>query len=121
MSRERVTVSLTTDASGDASSNTTMLSGFVERIEYDGGFDAAADFTIATENGVTVWTESGIAKAATSRTPRIATNATDGSASLYAAAGTAVLAPIFVHDEVIDVTVASGGNAVTGVFVFVMS
>lgn len=117
---ERVSVSLTTDASGDVVGNTPMLSGHLNRVEYDGGFDATADFTIATAGGVTVWTESDVAASATFRAPRLATHASDGTASLYASTGEPVLDRIYLAHETIDITVAQGGNAQAGVLVFVL-
>ena len=41
MEREQLTI--ITDASGDATSFTAVVNGFLRAISYDGGFDATAD------------------------------------------------------------------------------
>ena len=118
---QKQTITVATDASGDATVYSgSVANGRVLAILYDGGHDATADFTITTEStGQTVWTESDVTNSATFRAPRLATHATDGTASLYAAAGEPVEAYVWMADERLKIVVAQGGNATTGVFTLI--
>jgi len=117
---ERHTINLTTDASGDATGYTPVVTGRVISVQYvaDGStpFDNTADFTITGEDsGQTIWAESNLT---TSKTvaPRQATHSTAGVASLYAAAGTAVQDHVYLASERIKLVVAQGGNVKIGQF-----
>ena len=50
------------------------------------------------------------------RAPRQATHGTDGTAALYAAAGTAVRDKIGAAEDRVKIVVSAGGNATTGTF-----
>lgn len=115
----REQLSITTDASGDATAFTGVVNGFVRAISYNGGFDATADLTITTDNhGQSLLTVTNQAASAITWHPRQATHATDGTASLYAAAGEPVESDIPIAGDRIKVVVAQGGNAKTGVLTF---
>lgn len=120
MHAERYTVTLTTDASGDATGYTPVVTGRVISIQYvaDGAtpFDNTADFTITGEDsGQTIWQESNLTASKTVA-PRQATHSTAGVASLYAAGGTAVQDHIYFARERIKLVIAQGGNTKTGQF-----
>lgn len=109
-------VTLTTDASGDATGYIVGLNGLLDRIQYvKTSFADGVDFTITLdETGETLWTESNV-NAAAVRAPRQATHTTAGAAALYAAAGEAVLDRIAIAGRV-KIVIAQGGNAKTGAF-----
>jgi hypothetical protein len=116
----RISVTVTTDASGDATAYTDAVNGQISSITYTKPagtpYDNTADFTITTETtGRSVWAQSNVT-ATTTVAPRQATHGVDGVASLYAAGGTAVQAPIAVANERIKIVVAQGGNVKIGTF-----
>jgi hypothetical protein len=87
-------VDVVTAADGSATVYSATVTGVVSQIRYvkDGSnaFSNGVDFTITAEaTGENIWVENDVNASAT-RAPRQATHGTDGSASLYAAAGTAV-------------------------------
>lgn len=110
------TITIVTDASGDASLTTVGVGyGRLRRVLYDGGLDASAVITIkdhdtgATLVAYTTGTEG--TPAAFSPTEVAANNA--GVALTAADTAPNVNRPMFVSGKV-DVLVASGGNAETG-------
>lgn len=118
---QRFSVTVTTAADGTATAYSDAVNGLLQQIRYvkpgSGNFDNGVDFTITIEDtGETLWSESDVNASAT-RAPRQATHATDGSASLYAAAGEPVEAPIAVTGR-IKIVIAQGGNAKSGTFHF---
>lgn len=117
----RITVTVTTDASGDATAYTTVVTGKLSQIRYvKSDFDAGVDFTITAEaTGETLWAQNDVNASATVA-PRQATHSTAGVAALYAAAGSAVLDKIALANDRIKIVVAQGGNAKSGTFHFVM-
>lgn len=114
----RFEVSVTTDASGDATAYSPYLSGYIHSIQYEKtDYADGVDFTITGEaNGVTLWTESNV-NAAALKLPRAATHSTAGVAALYAAAGTAVNDRMALSRDRVKIVVAQGGNAKVGNFV----
>ena len=114
---ERHTVTITTEASGDATGYTPVVTGFLSQIRYvKTDFDNGVDFTITAEaTGETLWTEITVNASAT-RAPRQATHGTDGAASLYAGAGTAIQDKIALANDRVKIVVAQGGNAKVGTF-----
>lgn len=121
----RLTVSVTTDADGNATAYSDAIEhGLLSQIRYvkpdSGGFENGSSFTITAEaTGETLWAESGVNASAT-RAPRQATHSSAGAAALYASGGTAVNDKIALANDRIKVVVASGGNAKTGTFHFVL-
>lgn len=118
------TVSITTDASGDATVYTQGTYGEVRAIRYvpdaSTPLDSGADLTI-TDNGtgLQVITITDVGASARNFAPRMLTMTTIGAPALYAAGGTDVLDPIPVGGA-IKVVVASGGNAKSGtLYIFV--
>ena len=113
---QTVEVSLTTDASGDATGYTDNLRGLLDRIQYvKTDFADGVDFTITLEStGETLWAESDVNSSAV-RAPRQATHATDGTASLYAASGEPVESRIAIEGRV-KIVVANGGDTKSGTF-----
>lgn len=113
-------IPITTDASGDATAYTPVCNGPIQSIRYvkDGTapFDNGVDFTITTETTAhDVWVETNV-NASKTVAPRQATHGTDGAASLYAAAGTAVQDKVWAVDERIKIVIAQGGNVKVGTF-----
>ena len=118
----RLTVAVTTASDGSALALSDPIPcGALSQIRYvKTDFDNGSTFTITAEaTGETLWTESNVNASAT-RAPRQATHSTAGAASLYASGGTAVNAPIAIADDRIKIVIASGGNAKTGTFHFVL-
>ncbi len=116
---ESEAISITTDASGDATGVSRNFNGTVHEIRYDGGFDATADFTI-TLAAINVWTESNVTNSATKRLPRQATHDGVGVASLYAGSGEPVEDSFVAANEELAITIAQGGNAKTGILTLVI-
>jgi len=115
---KRYTVSVTTAADGSATAySARRISGKVHQIEYvKGDFADGVDFTITGDaTGVGILAESNV-NASAVRAPRMATHSTAGVASLYAAGGTAVQAPVALANDRIKIVIAQGGNAKTGTF-----
>ena len=109
------TVSITTDASGDSTDYTTVITGRIEALVYTKtDFTNGVDFTITTEDtGQTVWTEADV-DASSTVYPRAATHDTAGVASLYASAGEPVETKVPVANERIEIVIANGGATKTG-------
>lgn len=117
---QREVVDITTDAGGDGTGYTGVVTGRVLAIRYvaDGTnpYANTADFTVTAEASglsvVTVTNESG----SNTYYPRAATVSTANAAALYAAGGTAVNDCIPVAQERVKIVVAQGGNTKTGRF-----
>lgn len=122
---QRFTITAAVNASGDATAYTTdPITGRIINIIYvpDGSnpYDNTADFVFTGDiTGVAVLTKTNVSGAFTSA-PRQATHGTDGAASLYAAAGTAVNDHIYLANERLKLVVAQGGNAKTGSFIVIV-
>lgn len=115
MAVRRFTIPITVDASGDAEVFTPTIFGHLVSFRYvKDDFADGVDFVVTTEDsGQTLWSEESVNASAT-RHPRAATHSVAGAASLYAAGGTAVNAPIAIGGERIKIVVADGGNATSG-------
>jgi hypothetical protein len=119
-------LSVTTDGSGAATATTlNTYNGLVQAIVYtiDGTSPYANGVVITVtgaKSGLTLWSETLATNASKTRYPRAATQATDGTAALYASAGTAVLDKIPLADEGIKVVIASGGATKVGSFRFLV-
>jgi hypothetical protein len=113
----RFVVSVTTDASGDATAYSPVLSGYVHQVQYvKTDYADGVDFTITGETtGQTIWTQSNV-NAAAVVAPRQATHSTAGVAALYASGGTAVNDRVAVSRERVKFVIAQGGNVKTGAF-----
>lgn len=121
MAYRRSTVSVTTDASGDATAYSEVLSGRLSQIRYvKTDFADGSTFAITAEaTGETLWGESAVNASAT-RAPRQATHSTAGAAALYAAAGEAVQDKIVLAKDRVKIVISSGGNTKTGTFHIVL-
>ena len=117
---ERLSLTLTVNASGDATVySATPVSGRVLQLRYVPDatvpLDTGADLTITGEDtGVAIATLSNIGTSGVTVVPRQATHTTAGAAALYAAGGVAVLEPVAIAGERIKVVVAQGGTSKTG-------
>src|SRR5438128_11707249 len=103
------TITLTTAADGTFTGYADACSGKILAIRYvkpgAGGFDNGSTITVTLETtGIAVWSEANVNASAT-RFPRAATCGTDGTAALYAAAGTAVNDKIPVANERIKLVI----------------
>lgn len=114
---QRLTVTVTTDGSGNATAYSETVSGMLSQIRYvKTDFSNGSTFAITAEaTGETLWSESSVNASAT-RAPRQATHGTDGSASLYASGGTAVQDKIGLCNDRVKIVISSGGSAKTGTF-----
>lgn len=120
MHAERHTVTLTTDADGDAEGYTPAVTGRVLAIHYvkpgSGGFADGVDFDITAEaTGEELWDEDDVNASAT-RAPRQPIHGADGAASLFAGAGEAVRDHIAIARDRVKIVVANGGDTKTGTF-----
>lgn len=117
MYAERHVVTLTTDAAGAATGYTPVVTGRVLQVHYvKTDFADGVDFAITSEaTGQGVWTESNV-NAAAVKAPRQPTHDQVGAASLYAAGGEPVEAPITVVNDRVKILIAQGGDTKTGTF-----
>jgi len=113
----RKSVTIDVDASGDATAYSEAVNGRIISVTYvKDDYANGVDFTITTETTLqNVWVDTNI-NASEVVYPRAATNGTDGAASLYAAAGTAVQDYIWAIDERIKFVIAAGGVSTGGTF-----
>lgn len=116
MYAERHVVTLTTDASGDVTGYSPVLTGRILGIRIvvpgSGGIENTADFTITADGtGEQILTVANV-NGSTSFYPRVPTHkAADGAAELYAAGGTNVRDHITLVADRVKIVVAQGGNA----------
>ena len=113
----RHVVTITSDASGDGTGYTPAVTGKISTIRYvKTDFANGVDFVITLEaTEESVWAENNVDASAT-RAPRQATHGTDGTAALYAAAGTAVNDKIAAANDRVKIVVANAGDTKTGTF-----
>lgn len=117
---QRVTLTVTTDGSGNAEAYTPRLSGELHSIRYvkagANNYTDGVDVSMTVEgSGEDVWVEANVNASAT-RAPRQPTHSTAGAAALYAAGGTAVLARIALGNQRVKIALAQGGANKTGTF-----
>lgn len=120
MAIRRHVVSVTTDGSGDATQYSPILSGELISIQYvkpgAASYTDGVDFTITAEaTGETLWAESNV-NATKYCYPRAAAHTTAGVASLYAAGGTPVNAPVCLSTDRVKIVLGSGGASKVGAF-----
>jgi len=115
MKRYKVTV--TVDASGDATAYTPRLSGELCAIHYvKTDYANGVDFTITSEaTGQGLWTDANI-NASEVVQPRAPTHDQVGAALLYAAGGAAVGTKIALANDRVKIVIAEGGVSKIGVF-----
>ena len=117
------TVTVTTDGTGVATAHTSgpVLKGRVRLIAYTKvDFANGVDFTITTEDtGQNLWVEQNV-NASKTISPRQATHAIDGTASLYVALGEPAEDHILVVNERIKIVIAQGGSETSGTFEFIV-
>lgn len=116
MKLSRFTVSVTTDATGDAVAYSPQCNGLVRTVEYvkptSGGLDIATDIDIIADiSGAVIWTNDDLAA---SQVIHPLAQAQDNTGADI----TGAYAPICLADERIKITVANGGNAASGTFIF---
>ena len=111
MSLDGVTVSGTTDASGDVTFYTERITGFIHAIRYaKTDYADGVDFTITAEtSGETIWTDTNI-NASEMVYPRRLLDDTAG-ADL-----TAVYDYVLLLDERVSIVIGSGGDTKAGAF-----
>lgn len=111
------TVTVTTDASGDAVAYTQQnFSGLIVGVLYDKvDFADGVDFLIETaQTGQTIWDEDNV-NSSKDVHPVVAGNGTDGAAS------TLTEIPIPIADEPVKITIANGGNVKLGRFTILVA
>lgn len=123
MNLQRYSVTVTTDASGDAVGYTEVAQGLLHSIHYDkplsGGLETATVTVTTDESGQTLWSESNV-DASADLAPRQATCDYQHNASLYAAGGEPVEDKFGIARERIKVVIASGGDTKSGTFHFLV-
>lgn len=117
MSVQRHEISLVTDGAGACTAYSAYpVSGEIKAVVYVRGTldNTTTDITITGEkSGISILALTNVTTDG-QYAPRMATHGITGTAALYAAAGTAVLACIPVALERIQVVVAQGGASKTG-------
>lgn len=116
MKLSRFTVNVTTDDQGDAVAYSPQCNGLVRTVEYvrptSGGLDAATDIDIIADvSGAVIWTNDDLSA---SKVIHPLAQAQDNTGADIVGA----YAPICLADERIKITVANGGNTLSGQFVF---
>lgn len=125
MYAQRLAVTATTNASGDATAYSEVIPyGMLSQIRYvkPAGLSYTDGYTLAITleaTGETLWGEAAVNASAT-RAPRQATHTTAGAASLYAGSGTAVTDKIAIVGDRIKIVIASGGDTKSGTFHFLI-
>lgn len=124
MAMKKVKVTVTSAADGTATAYSPRVTGKIHSVSYvkpgSGSYDDGVDFAITAEaTAEGIWTESNV-NATAHRKPRAPTHDQVGAALLYAAAGTAVGAPVALGNDRIKIVLAQGGNAKTGAFHFMI-
>lgn len=118
---ERHAVPITTDAAGNATAYTPVITGKLSQIRYvKTDFADGVTFAVTSEaTGETLWSEAAV-NASAVRAPRQPTHSTAGAAALYAAGGSAVLDKIALAKDRVKIVVSGGGAVKTGVVHVVM-
>jgi hypothetical protein len=116
MKLSRFTVNVTTDDQGDAVAYSPQCNGLVRTVEYvkptSDGLDAATDIDIIADvSGAVIWTNDDLSD---SKVIHPLAPAQDNTGADIVGA----YAPICLADERIKITVANGGNTLSGQFVF---
>lgn len=117
---ERHIVTLTTDADGNCTAYSPVVSGRVSKVRYvKTDFADGVDFTVTSEaTGETIWAETNV-NATASRPTRELVYTTTGSSIAYAATF-GVYESIVVANDRIKIVVAQGGDTKTGAIHIVM-
>ncbi len=117
----RQVVTVTTIADGSATVYSGIVTGKLSHIRYvKTDFSDGVDFVVTAEaTGEILWDEDNVNASAT-RAPRQATHDTLGVASVFIAAGQAVLDKIALANDRVKIVIAAGGDTKTGTFHIVM-
>ena len=117
MAVRRFVVTVTSDGSSNATVYSPYLSGKIAAINYvKTDYADTVDFTITGEaTGQTLWTESNVTASKVCM-PRGATHSNVGAASLYAAAGEAVMDLFRLSRDRVKIVLAQAGATKTGTF-----
>ncbi len=117
----RQVVAVTTIADGSATAYSGIVTGKLSQIRYvKTDFSDGVDFVVTAEaTGEILWDEDNVNASAT-RAPRQATHDTLGVASVFIAAGQAVLDKIALANDRVKIVIAAGGDTKTGTFHIVM-
>jgi hypothetical protein len=117
---KRYKLTITVAADGSATAYSPRLSGLLYAIHYVPDvtipFDNTADFAITSEaTGQSLVARTNVAAAFVAN-PRTPTSDAAGTASLYAAGGTAIQDRIALGNDRVKIVIAQGGNAKKGAF-----
>lgn len=114
---QRHEVTITTDASGDATGYTSALTGRIHAIRYvKTDYDNGVDFTITLEKtGEAILTGTNI-NASESFYPRVPVDDEAGADALFAAGGTKLRDKVAAANDRVKIVVAQGGNTKSGTF-----
>jgi hypothetical protein len=114
---ERHSLTLTTDASGDATGYIPVAYGKLSQIRYvkTDYADGVVFAIIAESTGETLWSETAV-NASKTVAPRQPTHDTLGDVALYSGDGQAVLDKIAIAQDRVKIVVSSGGDKKSGTF-----
>lgn len=121
MAPQRHVVTVTTNADGDGTGYTSVLSGRIAQIHYvKNDYADGVDFTITSEaTGLSIWTDTNI-NASAVRSPRMLNYTTAGVAAQYAATFGVYEVPIVLAADRVKIVVAQGGATKSGTFHIVL-
>jgi hypothetical protein len=114
-----ITIGITTDAAGAFAKEVSPQSGRLLQYRYTPHattpLDTGADLDIVgSTSGFVYANQDNIGTSAFTKAPRQPTHDDTGAASLYAAAGEPVEDHMWIAGEPLDVTIANGGNTLSG-------
>lgn len=115
----KMTLTVTTDGSGDATAYSPRATGKIHSITYKkpgaSSYTDGVDFTVTNETtGEAIWTGTNVNATATVK-PRAPVHSLTGTALVYAATD-AVAEPVSLGNDRVKIVVASGGAAKVGTF-----
>lgn len=115
-------VVVTTDASGNGTGYTPVITGRIMTVIYTkADYAVGVDFDITLEDtGQDVWDEDNV-DASKTISPRQPTHDKAGAASLYAASGEPVEDYIVAASERVKIVISQGGDTKTGTFIIVVA
>ena len=114
---EKVSVSITVDASGDGTGYTPVMTGKIRNIIYTkDDYDAGVDFAITNEStGQDIWSEDSV-DASKTVSPRQEVHNPAGNVLVNDIDGSPIIGDICLDKDRIKIVVANGGNAKSGQF-----
>lgn len=118
MFAQKETVTVTTDADGDATGHSVPIRGRIFSVRYiKTDYEDTVDFAITLEDsGIGVWSEDNITGSTTRAPLQPAHNLAGVALNYNDESNEPVSVPVVVVDERVKIVISNGGNTKTGVF-----